>query len=224
MYKYLMITVYIVISLILTAGCAFGGLFFARRLAGGITKDSVLTLRQESEQLESSIRNVLAEENAFISKTQAETLIAETADFQRGLESQRALMTELEGRLGTTQKSVEEKEREQQEMKSSKEEDEKALTEISSKYHEYSTSAVSLEHKLADSLKLLDAMIVEMPMTADQKAVFQALSDTLSSASSRLRDLIIDYQGLNERLDNLKGQHADLENEYTKLVEQQLGA
>jgi hypothetical protein len=39
-----------------------------------------------------------------------------------------------------------------------------------------------------------------------------------------LRDLIIDYQGLNERLDNLKGQHADLENEYTKLVEQQLGA
>jgi predicted nucleic acid-binding Zn-ribbon protein len=67
-------------------------------------------------------------------------------------------------------------------------------------------------------------MIVEMPMTADQKAVFQALSDTLSSASSRLRDLIIDYQGLNERLDNLKGQHADLENEYTKLVEQQLGA
>jgi chromosome segregation ATPase len=219
-----MANVYLIISLLLSAGCVAGGIFFARRLAGGITLDTVLALRQESEQLEASISKVLAEENAFISKTQAETLVAETADFQRGLESQRALMAELEGRLVTTQKSVEEKEREQQEMKSSKEEDEKALVELASKYHEYSTSAVSLEHKLADSLKLLDAMNVEKPMTADQKAVFQALSDTLASASSRLRDLIIDYQGLNERLDNLKGQHADLETEYTKLVEQQLGA
>jgi chromosome segregation ATPase len=217
-------TIYIVISLILTGGLAFGGMFFARRLSGGITKESVLALREESQQLETSLNEILADEKAFISKTQLDTIVAETADFQRGLESQKALMAELEGRLGTTQKTVEEKEREQQEMKSAKEEDEKSLLEITSKYHEYSTHAVALEHKLADSLKVLDSMIVEMPMTADQKAVFQALSDALSSASSRLRDLIIDYQGLNERLENLKGQHADLENEYTKLVEQQLGA
>jgi predicted nucleic acid-binding Zn-ribbon protein len=107
-------------------------------------------------------------------------------------------------------------------MKSSKEEDENRLGEIMTAYDSYCSQSVSLEHELAASLKNLDTMIVEVPMTADQKAVFQELSNALTSASSRLRDLFIDYQAVHERLEGLKAQHADLEEEYTKLVEQQL--
>lgn len=216
--------VFIVISVLLSVGGVVGAILVARKLAGGITKEAVLDLRKQAQELEVEFNALLSEEKPLISKAQLNALVSETADFQRGLESQRALMSELEGRLSETQKSVEAKEREQQEMKSAKEEDEQAVNALTSKYDEYSTQAVALEHKLAESLKSLDAMIVETPMTADQKAVFQELSGALGTASSRLRDLIIDYQGLNERLANLKSQHADLEGEYTKLVEQQLGA
>jgi chromosome segregation ATPase len=216
--------VYIILSVILSGGALFLSIFAARKLSGGITKEAVLELRSQAEQLETDFTSLLADEKPLISRAQLNALVSETADFQRGLESQRALMSELDGRLSETQKSVEGKEREQQEMKSAKEEDEKAVNDLMAKYDEYSTQAVALEHKLAESLKTLDAMIADTPMTADQKAVFQELSQALSTASSRLRDLIVDYQGLNERLTNLKGQHADLESEYTKLVEQQLGA
>lgn len=216
--------VYIILSVILSAGALFLSIFAARKLSGGITKEAVLELRSQAEQLETDFTALLADEKPLISRAQLNALVSETADFQRGLASQRALMSELDGRLNETQKTVEGKEREQQEMKSAKEEDEKAVSDLMAKYDDYSTQAVALEHKLAESLKTLDAMIADTPMTPDQKAVFQELSQALSTASSRLRDLIVDYQGLNERLTNLKGQHADLESEYTKLVEQQLGA
>lgn len=216
--------VYIILSVILSTGALFLSIFAARKLSGGITKEAVLELRSQAEQLETDFTALLADEKPLISRAQLNALVSETADFQRGLASQRALMSELDGRLNETQKTVEGKEREQQEMKSAKEEDEEAVSDLMAKYDDYSTQAVALEHKLAESLKTLDAMIADTPMTPDQKAVFQELSQALSTASSRLRDLIVDYQGLNERLTNLKGQHADLESEYTKLVEQQLGA
>jgi archaellum component FlaC len=216
--------IYIALSVIFSVGALFLSIFVARKLSGGITKEAVLELRSQAEALEGEFAALLSEEKPLISRAQLNALVTETADFQRGLDSQRALMTELDGRLGETQKTVEGKEREQQEMKSAKEEDEKAVGDLMAKYEEYSTQAVGLEHKLADSLKSLDAMIADTPMTPDQKAVFQELSQALGTASSRLRDLIVDYQSLNERLTNLRGQHADLESEYTKLVEQQLGA
>jgi predicted nucleic acid-binding Zn-ribbon protein len=59
-------------------------------------------------------------------------------------------------------------------------------------------------------------------MNADQQAVFQELSNSLTSASAQLRDVIIDYQNANERLANLNSRFVDLEREYSKLVEQQL--
>jgi uncharacterized coiled-coil protein SlyX len=67
-------------------------------------------------------------------------------------------------------------------------------------------------------------MIVENPMTADQRALFQELSNALTAASAQLRDVIVDYQAVYERLDALRSQHADLEKEYTKLVDLQLGS
>ena len=81
----------------------------------------------------------------------------------------------------------------------------------------------SLEQELAASLKELDALVVDVPMTPDQRTVFQELLNALTAAGSRLRDLITDYQAVQERLESLKLQHNDLEDEYTRLVEQQLG-
>ncbi|MCB0338546.1 MAG: hypothetical protein KDD53_03030, partial [Bdellovibrionales bacterium] len=75
----------------------------------------------------------------------------------------------------------------------------------------------------AESLKELDAIMDELEMTQVQRDIMQSLSNALEASSARMRDLIFEYQQVNERLEQLKAQHLDLEDEYTKLVEQQLG-
>ena len=65
--------------------------------------------------------------------------------------------------------------------------------------------------------------MVVIELTAEQQQVLEELSNTLTEAGSRMRDLLTDYAMVKERLDGLNGQHHDLEEEYTRLVEQQLG-
>jgi predicted nuclease with TOPRIM domain len=72
-------------------------------------------------------------------------------------------------------------------------------------------------------MKSLDAILSELNLTQDQRKHLSDLSETLTSAGGRLRELLTEYQTVKERLDMLTQQHADLEEEYTKLVEQQLG-
>jgi chromosome segregation ATPase len=215
-------TGYIVLSTIMSLIAIVGAAFAGKKLAGGATKEQIEALVAEAAELETRIGSAGASPDGRFSYAQLTRLIEQTEEFVQGLEAQKQLIKELEVRLEAAQKDVEAKEGAQQEMKSAREEDEKRLSEIMTAYETYSSQSVSLEHELAASLKNLDTMIVEVPMTADQKAVFQELSNALTSASARLRDLFVDYQAVQERLEGLKGQHADLEEEYTKLVEQQL--
>jgi primosomal protein N'' len=121
------------------------------------------------------------------------------------------------------QAEVLQREASHQDIKTAKRDDEVALQEVVSNYNDISTESVSLERRLAESLKSIDKMSAEVALTADQKAVFEALSTALTTASSQLRDVIVAYQNMHERLAALQGQYADLENEYIKLVELQLG-
>jgi len=216
--------VFALISIIVGAGAIFGAIFAAKKLSGSGTTQKVEELTKESTGLEEEIRGIMGRGVAFASKAQLDTVESQNRDLVEGLEKQKALLKEIEQKLETAQKDVEAKESIQQEMKSAKEEDEAKLIEISSQFNNVKSDSVSLEQELSQSLKSLDAMMAEVPMTADQRAVFQELSNSITAASSRLRDLITDYQSVNERLENLRAQHQDLEDEYTKLVEQQLGA
>ena len=90
-------------------------------------------------------------------------------------------------------------------------------------YDSCASESVALEQRLAQSLKNLDSIIDQLQLTQAQKASLTDLSNAATSAGGRLRDLITEYETLNERLKTLTQQHQDLEEEYTKLVEQQLG-
>jgi len=215
-------TIFIVISTVLSLLAVAASVVASKKFAGAAGKDQIDALREEAAQLESALSGSMAGAEGRFSKTQLAQLIQQTEEFVQALDSQKQVIKDLESKLEQAQKEVESKEGEQQEMKSSKEEDEKRLVELTAAYETFSSQSVALEHQLAASLKNLDTMIVEVPMTPDQKAVFQELSNTMTSASSRLRDLFVDYQAVHERLEGLKSQHADLEEEYTKLVEQQL--
>ena len=77
--------------------------------------------------------------------------------------------------------------------------------------------------KLDQIQKSLDNIMAELELTEDQRGLLDELSKALTSAGSNLRDLLMEYEAVKTRLENLRQQHLDLEEEYTKLVEQQLG-
>lgn len=208
---------------IIGACIIFGtGFFLKTKLTGGVS--GALT-----EQADSIVKQQRQTEEAckpldfYASKLQLENLSRKAEEALATLESQRALLKNIEGKLSSAQKNIEEKEAQHQEMKASNAADDTKLQELLQKHAQLASDAVALEQQLATSLKDLDSIIASAPLTDDQKNVLQYLSETLGNAGNRLRDLILEYNTVHERLQTLQTQLGDLENEYTRLIEQQLG-
>jgi len=216
-------TTFILIGTLLAAGIPTLAYIVGKNTASGASNEEMANLRERSRELESKLIELLSEKDRFASKAQIATLIRQTESFMATISEQRGLLTTISQRLEKARVNVEERELAQQEARAMREEDEAVIEQVSNNYTQFSTESVTLEHTLAESLKTLDVMTSELQMTADQQAVFAELSNALTSASSQLRDVIVDYQNAHERLENLRSQHKDLESAYSKLVEQQLG-
>jgi chromosome segregation ATPase len=211
----------IVASVITLVGVAIA-FVFGKRAGFHASDEEMMVLRQESQELENKLVENLSENHRYASKGQIASLQEQAESFLTAVSEQLGRLESLSNRLDQTRADVERREQEQQEVRALKEEDETAIAQALANYTESSSESVNLEQKLAESLRNLDAMSGEIKMSADQQAVFSELSNALTSASAQLRDVIIDYQNAHERLANLKERFSDLEQEYTKLVEQQL--
>jgi hypothetical protein len=220
----LMETLYVILSFLLSIGACGGVIFLSRKKNVTLSASAWKELTDNASEYDAVIADIPQETEGIASKSQLKTIATQTENFLAGLESQRALLKELEARLENANSQVIEKERSQQELKSFKEEEEVKLLEVTSNYQAIADKSVALEQELAESLRNLDLIGNDVPMTDDQKATFTALSEALSDAGTVLRDLIMDNQTAQERLNTLMAQRDELENEYTKLVEQQLGA
>lgn len=216
---------YLVLQITVLVGLALVAVAYVlgRKLGFSITDEEMMALREDSKRLDDSLVEVLSDADKFVSKGQLEHLSQQSDEFRQVVEQQRTLLQGLVTRLEKTRYDVERREAEQQELRALRDEDQVAIAQALASYNESSAESVSLEQKLAESLKSLDAMSGEIKLTADQQAMFQELSNALTSASAQLRDVIVDYQTAHERLAGLKERFEDLEREYTKLVEQQLG-
>ena len=211
-----------VLTLLIAIGLPLAA-YLAGKRAGALASDTEsAALRDEAQTLETQLIEVMSEQRKFASKGQIQSLISQAKTFTSSTQDQKAILSSLVERLDKARENVQQREAEQQEIRVMKEEDEKIIVQLTSNYAQFSNESVTLEHTLAESLKTLDAMSSEIKMTPDQQAVIQELSNALTSASAQLRDVIVDYQNAHERLESLRLQHRDLENEYTKLVEQQL--
>ena len=206
-------------SLSITGG-AF--LFIKRNLGSsvGAEKETLIeTLRGMDAELEQLAKHT----GSFASRGQFDTLVSMVEQAQADLEKEKGSLKEIESRLDVAQKDVEQKEFQQQELKSAKEEDEIKLQELLESFENISSESISLEQQLAQSLKNLDSILEELEVNEEQRAVFDDLSQSLTTSGGLLRELITEYSSVNERLNILREQHEDLEEEYTRLVEQQLG-
>ena len=212
-----------ILALILGPAAMLGAAFFFKRKAGTPDTGQEEKFRGEIAALDSRISTLLQTTEGISSKAQYDSVVTQTAELVSTLEKQKSLLKEVEDRLDKAQKDVESKEVQQQEVKSAKEEDAAKLEELLANHESISAESMQLEHRLGQSLKELDILVTEVTLDENQKAVLQEFSAALMAGGSRLRDLITDYKAVYERLEGIKLQHADLEDEYTKLVEQQLG-
>lgn len=211
-------------AILVSIALPLGGLLLAKHLSGGESDEELAQLREESRVLETRIIDLLSGEQDLVSKDQLAALQRKSAEYKTAVESQRRERLELEQKLTSAHADVIAREAAHQEIKASKQDDEVALQSVMANYNDISTESVSLERRLAESLKTIDKMSTEIAMTEDQRAVFEALSSSLTNASAQLRDVIVAHQSVYERLEALRSQYTDLEAEYIKLVELQLEA
>jgi chromosome segregation ATPase len=209
-------------TLLLSLGLPLIAYLLGKRAGASASDTESAALREEAQTLEAQLVEILSEQQKFASKGQIQSLLSQSKTFMSSAHDQKAILTSLVERLDRARTNVQQREAEQQDIRAMKDEDEKVIVQLTSNYAQFSHESVTLEHTLAESLKTLDAMSSEIKLTPDQQAVIQELSNALTSASAQLRDVIVDYQNAHERIESLRLQHRDLENEYTKLVEQQL--
>jgi hypothetical protein len=172
---------------------------------------------------DNQLAELLKSKDSFIGPGQFDSIAKQQGEIQATLEAERASLKQIEERLDTAQKLVEKKEAEQQEIKNAKEEDLIKLEELLVNYGDVSRESHELEQRLASSLKSLDKILSEVELSQSQREMLISLQQAVELAGSRLRDLLTEYETVHERLTMLKQQHADLEEEYTRLVELQLG-
>ena len=210
--------------LFLIALLPFGALMLARKVSAEDSDEVIAKLREEARALELKIVEFLSQESSFASKSQLKSLREHSIEFETLLSSQRDFRQSLEGKLKTLQATILERESANRELKIEKEGDDAAVVSVLSNYNQISTESVDLERRLADSLKTIDRLTNEVGITEDQKSVLDQLQSGLTNASAQLRDVIVAHQNIYERLDSLQNQYRELEAEYVKLVELQLGS
>jgi len=202
---------------------ALGLTFFLKtKLTGSVAK-ALSDGEQEIRNLHVDFEKIVSGTKDVISQAQLENVQKLNEQAQVAYEAQKNLLKQIEEKLSSAQKNIEEKEAHHQDVKTSKAEDEAKLQALLQKHQALASEAISLEQQLATSLKDLDSLMSSVPMTESQKAAFVLLSESLTESGSRLRDLLTEYKTVHERLEGLQAQLLDLESEYTRLIEQQLG-
>ena len=207
----------------MSVGLIFVGTIVIRRLATGGASGEKESLLSELEGLTVEIGRALERTADFCSKGQLQAVTGQLKEAQISLDAQKTLLKEVEGKLDEAQKTIEEKEAYHQSIKTAKSDDEEKLTTLLARFEDIAAESIALEQRIAASMKNVDQMMTELQLTQDQLLVLQDLQTALTDASSQLRELYIEYDGVKKRIDALNLQLEDLEGEYTKLVEQQLG-
>jgi hypothetical protein len=217
-----MVELFVIPSLLLAGLMPFVATVLGRRLSGEESDKQITSIREEARALENKIIEALAEENTWASKKQLSAVKNLCREFKQNLTSQRESRESMEQRLSASHADVLARESAHQEVKTAKQDDEVALQAIVSNYNDISSESLSLEQRLAESLRTIDKMSSEVALSEDQRAILETLAGALTNASTQLRDVIVAHQGVYERLEALRSQYKDLEAEYIKLVELQL--
>jgi len=210
---------------IITAGVLSGVLvLMARKVKTGSEEEvprGLAKIQEEVQQVEEKLTSLVIDPNEHVSRAQFEYASESLGRLQSAISAARSELKTVEADLDTTQTEVEEREIKIQSLKGSKEEEAKLLLQIGQEFQLLNQEAENLQTNLSDSLENIKKLEGELTLTqeqSDQLAEFQKL---VTNTVSRLKELAVEGQEVERRLKVLSQQYRSLEEEYTKLVEQQ---
>lgn len=212
-----------IVSIVFSLGICGAAYVVLRKRSGGSSVALRASLLSEITSLSTELQELRRFEKSYTGAGQLSGLRERLDKLQIELNAETNALKLVEEKLLEAQKVVEGKETHQQEIKSVRVADEVALQGLLARYSDISEESIALEKNLANSMHNLDSMLSQLTLTDEQKKLLTDISEALSSAGERMRELLTEYSTVKERLDSLTDQHAALEEEYTKLVEQQLG-
>jgi chromosome segregation ATPase len=213
------------ITLGLLSAAAIGGFVFYIKMKanaglGQEKKDLKLTLAG----LDQDLISLTKDSEQLISKQQLESIRNRRQELVTQMTEAKSLLKELDSKLKSSQQAVKQSEVEQAKLKAVKVGDENKIAEIITTYESLNGASIALEKKLAESMLQLDTLESEVQMTEKQRESLKKISSALSGAGERMRELITEYDTINKKLIELQQNYLDLEDEYKRLVEQQLSA
>lgn len=206
------------ISSLILGGTIAALIFIRRKGASSAANEAIEQVKSKVAELESAAPNP----KLYVSKKQiqyVEQIIAETLD---AVQAERSNLEKIEKTLEDARREVEQREAEQQEHKVGQEEEERMLEELLARFDQIQSECQVLEENLANSLKRLDQVLEEMELTQDQQSLVQELSQALEQSGGLLMEMMAEHKTISQKLSAIKSQLQALEEEYTRLVEQQL--
>jgi len=213
----------LLLTLILSVGGILATFFLVSNRAHPADQDKKTRLLEEIAKNKDTIHGLLKQRKNFRSATQLDSIKKEVSTLKKSVSQEEKTLEELGELLQTAQQNIEQKEVAQQDLKMSGEAEVEKLDALLAVYEEVSTESIDLEQRLAQSMKNLESILNEVSLTEAQRGQLDDLNEAMNIAGTNLRNLILEYEAVNGRLTALKSQHEDLEGEYTRLVEEQLG-
>lgn len=218
--SWIIVFILIIFSIILVV---ITKLLFSKFFSVAEDKERTKLIKDTKESLK-KLSDLLNTSEDLASKLQLNTIVTQYNQASAALEAEKNNLRSLEANLKVARKKMEEKEILQQELKTSKEEDEHELQLLLNEYEKNSEESRSLEKVLADQIKLIDESSKDQNLPSIQRDFFYALNETLEESGSNFRAVITEYEQMFQRLSALKQQLLDLEQEYAKLVESKISS
>lgn len=212
----------LIVSLICAVAYA-AAYFLLGKGSGGKTKDKFEVHSKALQSAESSLKNDAEKSKNLVPSKQIATVQSQLESIEASIAQERAQLAKVEATLSKSQQDVEARENTHQNQKIAKLDEEEKLNQLLEKHESLSAESMELERSLAEAMKNLDKLLEESDMTQSQRDLIKELQESMEAAGARLRELISEYEAVKSRVEALRQQHLDLEEEYTRLVELQLG-
>lgn len=152
--------------------------------------------------------------------TDIEKRIDET---EKSLVEEKQSLVAIEKELAESQTSVDEQEKKHNELKKGKEEAEKMADELRANQETLQAEAQRLQDELVASKNHMQSLSTELELTAEQQTAVDKIQASVDGVQSQLKDLCVAYDMSSQRFTNLEVQYKELEKEYRKLVDKELG-
>ena len=196
--------------------------FLAKKYTG-VATDGLKTIIPEIEQLDVSL--VAAREHLATLEPISKLIEVKEREksINEALEEQQVIFNKLESKLKDMQVKVEGAESAHNSLKKEKEESVNLAAELKDRNVKLDQDNNTLQSELSQSLGQLTLLSSEIKLTPDQEAGFKKLRASVTAANEQLKTLSGTYKRSSGRFTALFAQYSDLEKEFTKLVEKELG-